>query len=72
LAEKKYGVKEKTKRSYLQFDFNSSFFIGIEFLASSIDKSLFIQQEKLYNAFKSLDINNNGSISLEELKNILG
>jgi len=43
-----------------------------EFLAATIQKSIYMKQEKLYMAFKMFDIDNSGKISPEELYEILG
>ncbi|KAL4465828.1 hypothetical protein ABPG74_004065 [Tetrahymena malaccensis] len=42
-----------------------------EFIAASMDKQLYMKQEKLYQAFKALDIDGSGSISKDELKQVL-
>jgi calcium-dependent protein kinase len=39
-----------------------------EFLAATIDKSLYLQEEKLIQAFKVLDKDSSGKISLKEIK----
>ncbi|CAG9331882.1 unnamed protein product [Blepharisma stoltei] len=43
-----------------------------EFLASTLDRSIYLQQEKLENAFHLFDRNNTGMISISDLKEILG
>ncbi|EAR82389.1 calmodulin-domain kinase (macronuclear) [Tetrahymena thermophila SB210] len=43
-----------------------------EFLAATMEKSLYMKEDKLHQAFKMLDIDGNGKISKEELKQILG
>mmetsp|Transcript_4233 Transcript_4233/g.6404 ORF Transcript_4233/g.6404 Transcript_4233/m.6404 type:complete len:460 (-) Transcript_4233:113-1492(-) len=43
-----------------------------EFLAATLDKSTYLQQEKLYGAFKTFDKNNTGVISVDDLKRVLG
>jgi calcium-dependent protein kinase len=43
-----------------------------EFLASTIDKSIYMQEERLYAAFKIFDRDNSGKISAVELREILG
>lgn len=43
-----------------------------EFLAATIDKSIYLKEEKLYQAFKMLDLDKSGKISKDELKKILG
>ncbi|EGR30641.1 protein kinase domain protein [Ichthyophthirius multifiliis] len=42
-----------------------------EFVAASIQRQLFLKQEKLYYAFQALDIDGSGSISKQELQKIL-
>lgn len=42
-----------------------------EFLASTIDKKIYLKEEKLYEAFKTFDKDGSGKISLEEVKQIL-
>ncbi|KAL4463768.1 hypothetical protein ABPG72_022822 [Tetrahymena utriculariae] len=43
-----------------------------EFLAATMEKSLYMKEDKLHQAFKMLDIDGNGKISKDELKQILG
>ena len=43
-----------------------------EFLASSLDKNIYLQEERLYSAFKIFDRDNSGKISAVELREILG
>jgi len=43
-----------------------------EFLAATLDKRLYLQEDVCWNAFKNFDRNNDGKISQEELKVILG
>ena len=37
-----------------------------------MEKSLYLREEKLYAAFKLFDTNDDGNISTEELKEVLG
>ena len=37
-----------------------------------MEKSLYMKKEKVYQAFKTFDIDGSGKISAQELKNILG
>ena len=39
-----------------------------EFLAATMEKSLYMKEEKLYQAFKMLDLDGSGKISKDELK----
>lgn len=43
-----------------------------EFLAATMEKSIYMKEDKLHQAFKMLDQDGNGKISREELKNVLG
>ncbi|EGR32043.1 protein kinase domain protein, partial [Ichthyophthirius multifiliis] len=43
-----------------------------EFLAASIEKSLYLKEERLLQAFKMFDQDGSGKISKQELKNVLG
>jgi len=40
----------------------------IEFLAATMEKSIYMKEEKLLQAFKMMDIDGNGKISRNELK----
>ena len=43
-----------------------------EFVAATIEKSIYMKEEKLFMAFKMFDIDGSGKISADELKQILG
>ena len=43
-----------------------------EFLASTLDKNIYLQEERLYAAFKIFDRDGSGKISASELSEILG
>jgi len=43
-----------------------------EFLAATLDKKTYLKEEVCWNAFKNFDRNNDGKISQEELKVVLG
>jgi len=42
-----------------------------EFLASTIDKKIYLKEEKLYDAFRAFDKDNSGKLSKTEVKEIL-
>ena len=42
-----------------------------EFLAATIDKKIYLKQEKLFEAFKSFDKDNSGKISVKEIGTII-
>lgn len=42
-----------------------------EFLAATMEKSLYMKEDKLIQAFKMLDLDDNGKISKAELKSVL-
>ncbi|CAD8100790.1 unnamed protein product [Paramecium sonneborni] len=43
-----------------------------EFLAATMEKSLYMKEEKLYQAFKMLDLDGSGKIDKHELQTVLG
>ena len=43
-----------------------------EFIAATMNQSVYLKEEKLYQAFKMFDKNNDGFISAEEIKAVLG
>lgn len=43
-----------------------------EFLAATLDKKVYVQEDIVWTAFKKFDLDNNGSIDLKELKQIIG
>ncbi|CAD8132757.1 unnamed protein product [Paramecium octaurelia] len=43
-----------------------------EFLAATMEKSLYMKEEKLYQAFKMLDLDGSGKIDKQELQTVLG
>jgi len=48
------------------------FLIFLEFIAASIERSLYLKEEKLWAAFRMFDKDGNGKISAAELKEALG
>ena len=46
--------------------------VHLEFLAVTMEKSVYLKEEKLAAAFKLFDTNADGSISYVELKDVLG
>ena len=43
-------------------------FFNIEFLAATMEKNIYMKEEKLYMAFKMFDLDGSGKISANELK----
>ena len=43
-----------------------------EFIAASLDKNVYLQENKLYEAFKLFDVDGSGKISKDEIAYILG
>ncbi len=43
-----------------------------EFLAATLEKSVYMKEENLRNAFKMFDADGSGKISVDEVKQILG
>lgn len=43
-----------------------------EFLAATMEKSLYLKEERLYTAFKLFDKDGSGTITAKELKDVLG
>lgn len=44
----------------------------IEFIAATIEKKLYMQEEKVVQAFKMFDLDGSGKISRDELQEVLG
>lgn len=54
-------------------DFDENGYIEFsEFVTASMDKRKMLSQDRLKAAFKIFDINGDGSISMEEVKSLLG
>ena len=47
-------------------------FLQLEFLAVTMEKQTFLKEEKLFSAFKLFDKDNDGEITADELKDVLG
>ena len=43
-----------------------------EFIAATMNQSIYLKEEKLFQAFKMFDKNNDGFITADEIKNVLG
>ena len=43
-----------------------------EFIAATMEKNIYMKEEKLFMAFKMFDIDGSGKISADELKETLG
>ena len=43
-----------------------------EFLTASLDKNIYMKEERLYGAFKTFDRDGSGKISHRELRDLLG
>jgi len=43
-----------------------------EFIAATLEKSVYLKEEKLWSAFKAFDTDNSQTITADELKKILG
>jgi len=43
-----------------------------EFIAATMSQSMYLKEEKIYQAFKMFDKDGNGRISPDEIKNVLG
>lgn len=44
----------------------------LEFIAATMERNVYLKEEKLWAAFKMFDKDGNGKISAQELKDILG
>ena len=71
-SKKKIVTKEVLK-TFESIDTDQSGKIDYtEFLAVCMDKNVYLKEEKLYGAFKLFDKDNDGCISCDELKEVLG
>lgn len=60
------------KKLFDEIDYNKNGFINwTEFLAATIDKNVFLTENKLYEAFRMFDKDNSGKISKEEISQVL-
>lgn len=79
IDEIKEGLSGSTEKSYEEvrkviesIDTDGSGKIDYtEFLAATMEKSLYMKEDKLIQAFRMLDLDNNGKISKSELKSVL-
>lgn len=70
---KKKLTEKELDDIFKQMDTDQSGFIDYnEFVSASIDKEIVTQNEKLMEAFKMFDKDNNGAISPQEIKDVLG
>ena len=81
MEEIKVGLKNSKNKSITQEIINTFDSIDTdqsgkidytEFLAVTMEKSVYLKEEKLYAAFKLFDTNDDGNISIKELKSVLG
>ena len=69
---KKYMNENDIEKAFKVIDINNSNKIEYtEFISSLISKKEFLKEEKLLEIFKTLDKDGNGTISKEEIKNVL-
>jgi calcium-dependent protein kinase len=57
---------------YTGYNYSLCILIQLEFLAASMDRKLYLKEEKLMASFQLFDKDGNGKISPEELQAILG
>lgn len=67
------GINEKSydeiRKVIMSIDTDGSGKIDYtEFLAATMEKSMYMKEERLHNAFKMFDLDGNGKISKDELK----
>lgn len=68
-TEKSY---EEVKKVIASLDTNGSGKIDYtEFLAATMERNVYMKEEKLHQAFKMFDLDGNGRISKSELKSVL-
>ena len=73
VADKGTGVIKDIEQVLSSIDTDGSGTINYtEFLAATIESNVYMKEEKLYMAFRMLDIDGSGKISPQELKQILG
>jgi calcium-dependent protein kinase len=72
-VQKKIPDPEDIRNLFDAVDIDQSGSINYtEFVASLMNQSVYLKEEKLYQAFKMFDKNNDGFISAEEIKAVLG
>ena len=72
----KLNSKEITEKdindTFQALDINKNGKIGYtEFIAATLNKNLYLQEEKLYEAFSVFDVNHTGKIKKEQILNVL-
>lgn len=64
---------EEIEQVFKEIDVDKSGKINYtEFIAATMNQSVYLKEEKLFQAFKMFDKNNDGFISAEEVKAVLG
>lgn len=66
------STRIRVERSIIQVKKITHVFILLEFLAATMERNVYLKEEKLFLAFKMFDKDGNGKISPQELKEALG